>query len=229
MGLADGRWRIALSGSEPLVITILTEMMTYLWEPDERYTAEAERLAQRAQAQESQAIAVRRLLVQLPRELLMATHVPGAQAWQATLEGGGPLLRDALARRLSDFPFPLVTPAPPCPLPTPRPFTLPAAGPDSALLLFVPLPSSQRPAAAALHAPFFQHMRVDRNIGYVAQCQWHACAGYEGLLALLQSPHLTPDALLRETAAFFERQGEVWRDVMSQAWVGSVSGEGAER
>ncbi|EOU9530643.1 pyrroloquinoline quinone biosynthesis protein PqqF [Cronobacter dublinensis] len=229
VGLADGRWRIALSGSEPLVITILTEMMTYLWEPDERYTAEAERLAQRAQAQESQAIAVRRLLAQLPRELLMATHVPGAQAWQATLEGGGPLLRDALARRLSDFPFPLVPPAPPRPLPTPRRFTLPAAGPDSALLLFVPLPSSQHTAAAALHAPFFHHMRVDQNIGYVAQCQWHACAGYEGLLALLQSPHLTPDALLRETAAFFERQGDVWRDVMSQAWVGSVSGEGAER
>ncbi|CCJ83535.1 FIG00554312: hypothetical protein [Cronobacter dublinensis 1210] len=121
--------------------------MTYLWEPDERYTAEAERLAQRAQAQESQAIAVRRLLAQLPRELRMATHVPGTQAWQATLEGGGPLLHDALARRLSDFPFPLVTPAPPRPLPTPRRFTLPAAGPDSA------------PAAVCAAAIFAAHGR----------------------------------------------------------------------
>ncbi|EKS1846832.1 hypothetical protein QBD22_003789 [Cronobacter muytjensii] len=93
----------------------------------------------------------------------------------------------------------------------------------------MPLAPAQRKAAAALHAPFFQHMRVERNIGYVAQCQWHACAGYEGLLALLQSPHLSPEALLRETTAFFERQGEAWRDVMSQAWVGSVAGEGAER
>ena len=43
----------------------------------------------------------------------------------------------------------------------------------------------QREAATALHAPFFQHMRVENNIGYVAQCQWHTCADYEGLLALL--------------------------------------------
>ncbi|MEX5384180.1 pyrroloquinoline quinone biosynthesis protein PqqF [Cronobacter muytjensii] len=229
VGSVNGDWRITLSGDEALIMVLLTEMMTYLWEPDNRYRAEAERLAQRAQAEENQAIAVRRLLAQLPRELLMATRVPGAQAWQATLDGGGPLLRDALARRLSDFPFPLVTPQPPRPLPAPHRFTLPANGTDSALLLFIPLMPAQRKAAAALHAPFFQHMRVERNIGYVAQCQWHACAGYEGLLALLQSPHLSPEALLRETTAFFEGQDEAWRAVTQKAWVGSVAGEGGER
>ncbi|EPU7482085.1 pyrroloquinoline quinone biosynthesis protein PqqF, partial [Cronobacter sakazakii] len=147
----------------------------------------------------------------------------------ATLDGGGPLLRDALARRLTDFPFTLVTPTPPRPLPAPHRFTLPANGTDSALLLFVPLVASQREAVTALHAPFFQHMRVGNNIGYVAQCQWHTCAGYEGLLALLQSPHLSPDALLHETTAFFERQGEAWRALTQKAWVGSVAGEGGER
>ncbi|WP_105628494.1 pyrroloquinoline quinone biosynthesis protein PqqF [Cronobacter malonaticus] len=229
VGTVEGRWRIALCGDEALMMMLVTEMMTYLWEPDDRYSAEAGRLAARAQAQEDQAIAVRRLLAQLPRELLMATGGPRAQAWQATLDGGGPLLRDALARRLSDFPFPLVTPTPPRPLPAPHRFTLPAHGADSALLLFVPLAASQREAVTALQAPFFQHMRVENNIGYVAQCQWHTCAGYEGLLALLQSPHLSPDALLHETTAFFERQGEAWRAVTQRAWVGSVAGEGAER
>ncbi|MDI7691573.1 pyrroloquinoline quinone biosynthesis protein PqqF [Cronobacter malonaticus] len=228
-GLVEGRWRIALCGDEALLMMLATEMMTYLWEPDDRYGAEAERLATRAQAQEAQAIAVRRLLAQLPRELLMATGDTSAQAWQATLEGGGPLLRDALARRLSDFPFPLITPKPPRPLPAPHRFTLPANGADSALLLFVPLVASQREAVTALQAPFFHHMRVDKNIGYVAQCQWHACAGYEGLLALLQSPHLSPDALLHETTALFEGQSEAWRAVTQRAWVGSVAGEGAER
>ncbi|MBF4835612.1 pyrroloquinoline quinone biosynthesis protein PqqF [Cronobacter malonaticus] len=227
-GLVEGRWRITLCGDEALMMMLATEMMTYLWEPDDRYGAEAERLATRAQAQEDQAIAVRRLLAQLPRELLKATAAPGAQAWQATLESGGPLLRDALARRLSDFPFPLVTPTPPRPLPAPHRFTLPANGADSALLLFVPLAASQREAVTALQAPFFQHMRVEKNIGYVAQCQWHTCAGYEGLLALLQSPHLSPDALLHETTAFFERQGEAWRAVTQKVWVGSVAGEGGE-
>ncbi|ELZ1657875.1 pyrroloquinoline quinone biosynthesis protein PqqF [Cronobacter sakazakii] len=227
-GLIEGRWRIALCGNEALLMMLATEMMTYLWEPDDRYGAEAERLAARAQAQEAQAIAVRRLLAQLPRELLKAAGDTSAQSWQATLEGGGPLLRDALARRLTDFPFPLVTPTPPRPLPAPHRFTLPANGADSALLLFVPLVASQREAATALHAPFFQHMRVENNIGYVAQCQWHTCAGYEGLLALLQSPHLSPDTLLHETTAFFERQGEAWRAVTQKAWVGSVAGEGGE-
>ncbi|EOL8999397.1 pyrroloquinoline quinone biosynthesis protein PqqF [Cronobacter sakazakii] len=228
-GLIEGRWRIALCGDEALLMMLATEMMTYLWEPDDRYGAEAERLAARAQAQEAQAIAVRRLLAQLPRELLKAAGDTSAQAWQATLEGGGPLLRDALARRLTDFPFPLVAPTPPRPLPAPHRFTLPANGTDSALLLFVPLVASQREAATALHAPFFQHMRVENNIGYVAQCQWHTCAGYEGLLALLQSPHLSPDALLNETTAFFERQGEAWRALTQKAWVGCVTGEGGER
>ncbi|MDQ9202471.1 insulinase family protein [Cronobacter sakazakii] len=227
-GLIEGRWRIALCGDEALLMMLATEMMTYLWEPDDRYGAEAERLAARAQAQEAQAIAVRRLLAQLPRELLKAAGDTSAQAWQATLEGGGPLLRDALARRLTDFPFPLVAPTPPRPLPAPHRFTLPANGTDSALLLFVPLVASQREAATALHAPFFQHMRVENNIGYVAQCQWHTCAGYEGLLALLQSPHLSPDALLNETTAFFERQGEAWRALTQKAWVGCVTGEGGE-
>lgn len=227
-GLVEGRWRITLCGDEALLMMLATEMMTYLWEPDDRYGAEAERLAARAQAQEDQAIAVRRLLAQLPRELLKAAGDTSAQAWQATLEGGGPLLRDALARRLTDFPFPLVTPTPPRPLPAPHRFTLPANGADSALLLFVPLVASQREAVTALHAPFFQHMRVENNIGYVAQCQWHTCAGYEGLLALLQSPHLSPDALLHEATAFFERQGEAWRAVTQKAWVGCVTGEGEE-
>ncbi|ELY2786035.1 pyrroloquinoline quinone biosynthesis protein PqqF [Cronobacter sakazakii] len=228
-GLVEGRWRIALCGDEALLMMLATEMMTYLWEPDDRYGAEAERLAARAQTQEDQAIAVRRLLAQLPRELLMAAGDTSAQAWQATLEGGGPLLRDALARRLTDFPFPLVTPKPPRPLPAPHRFTLPANGTDSALLLFMPLVASQREAVTALQAPFFQHMRVENNIGYVAQCQWHTFAGYEGLLALLQSPHLSPDALLHEATAFFERQGEAWRALTQKAWVGSVAGEGAER
>ncbi|ELY4033923.1 pyrroloquinoline quinone biosynthesis protein PqqF [Cronobacter sakazakii] len=227
-GLVEGRWRITLCGDEALLMMLATEMMTYLWEPDDRYGAEAERLAARAQAQEAQAIAVRRLLAQLPRELLKAAGDTSAQAWQATLEGGGPLLRDALARRLTDFPFPLVTPTPPRPLPAPHRFTLPTNGTDSALLLFMPLVASQREAATALHAPFFQHMRVENNIGYVAQCQWHTCAGYEGLLALLQSPHLSPDALLHETTAFFERRCEAWRAVTQKAWVGSVVGEGGE-
>ncbi|ELY3739556.1 pyrroloquinoline quinone biosynthesis protein PqqF [Cronobacter sakazakii] len=227
-GLIEGRWRIALCGDEALLMMLATEMMTYLWEPDDRYGAEAERLAARAQAQEAQAIAVRRLLAQLPRELLKAAGDTSAQAWQATLEGGGPLLRDALARRLTDFPFTLVTPTPPRPLPAPHRFTLPANGADNALLLFVPLVASQREAVTALQAPFFQHMRVENNIGYVAQCQWHTCAGYEGLLALLQSPHLSPDALLNETTAFFERQGEAWRAVTQKAWVGCVTGEGGE-
>ncbi|WP_105538776.1 hypothetical protein [Cronobacter turicensis] len=93
----------------------------------------------------------------------------------------------------------------------------------------MPLVASQREAVTALQAPFFQHMRVEKNIGYVAQCQWHTCAGYEGLLALLQSPHLSPDALLHETTAFFERQGDAWRAVTQKAWVGSVAGEGGER
>ncbi|ELY4081916.1 pyrroloquinoline quinone biosynthesis protein PqqF [Cronobacter sakazakii] len=227
-GLVEGRWRITLCGDEALLMMLATEMMTYLWEPDDRYGAEAERLAARAQAQEAQAIAVRRLLAQLPRELLKAAGDTSAQAWQATLEGGGPLLRDALARRLTDFPFPIVAPTPPRPLPAPHRFTLPTNGTDSALLLFMPLVASQREAATALHAPFFQHMRVENNIGYVAQCQWHTCAGYEGLLALLQSPHLSPDALLNETTAFFERQGEAWRAVTQKAWVGCVTGEGGE-
>ncbi|EGT5187073.1 pyrroloquinoline quinone biosynthesis protein PqqF [Cronobacter sakazakii] len=227
-GLVEGRWRITLCGDEALLMMLATEMMTYLWEPDDRYGAEAERLAARAQAQEAQAIAVRRLLAQLPRELLKAAGDTSAQAWQATLEGGGPLLRDALARRLTDFPFPIVAPTPPRPLPAPHRFTLPTNGTDSALLLFMPLVASQREAATALHAPFFQHMRVENNIGYVAQCQWHTCADYEGLLALLQSPHLSPDALLHEATAFFERQGEAWRAVTQKAWVGCVTGEGEE-
>ncbi|ELY5886018.1 pyrroloquinoline quinone biosynthesis protein PqqF [Cronobacter sakazakii] len=227
-GLVEGRWRITLCGDEALLMMLATEMMTYLWEPDDRYGAEAERLAARAQAQEAQAIAVRRLLAQLPRELLKAAGDTSAQAWQATLEGGGPLLRDALARRLTDFPFPIVAPTPPRPLPAPHRFTLPTNGTDSALLLFMPLVASQREAATALYAPFFQHMRVENNIGYVAQCQWHTCADYEGLLALLQSPHLSPDALLHEATAFFERQGEAWRAVTQKAWVGCVTGEGEE-
>lgn len=80
------------------------------------------------------------------------------------------------------------------------PIALPHSSGENALLVFIPLPTGASLTAFRLLAqftiqPFFQQMRVEKQLGYVASSRYLRCADRDGLLFALQSSKLAPMAL----------------------------------
>ncbi|MGP3590653.1 pyrroloquinoline quinone biosynthesis protein PqqF [Vagococcus sp. WN89Y] len=229
-----GIWQLTLRGDALLMQAMLAGINHHLSSVDDNAIVQGQLALARAQATERQSSAVRRLLTQLPRELQAAVASPAQRAWQAQLTGGDEPLYQALSRLLSEFTFPVIAEAPSPALPVPGGhFFLPAQEEEKALLLFLPVDGSEPAQSQVLvqrYQPrFFHHMRVERNLGYVAECQWYRCADAEGVLVAMQSPELSPEALFSEVQAFFTHEADVathpaarWlAQQLPQAWRGA--------
>jgi len=208
-----GIWQLHLRGDALLMQAMLAGINHHLSAADDNAVVQGRLALARAQATEMQSSAVRRLLSQLPRELQAAVANPSQHAWQALLMGGDAQLHHALSRLLSEFIFPIVASAPAPALPAVgQHFFLPTQGDEKALLLFLPADGSEPAGLQALvqrYQPlFFHRMRVERNLGYVAECQWYRCADTEGVLVAMQSPDIAPDELFSEVQRFFADQAQ---------------------
>lgn len=207
----QGIWQLQLSGEAPLMRAALTAIAARLRAFPA--AAQGEHAWQREQQQARGEIPVRRLLNQLPRWLMADAVVKALPhcEWQAGLTGGDAALCEDLARLLSEMPG-RVVPATRWLLHQPvagahHPLSQPQG--DTALLLFCPLtqPDTEAQLAWRLLALicqplFFQRLRVERQVGYVASCSFHHTADREGILLALQSPQLSGDALYQHVQRF---------------------------
>ncbi|MBS0973607.1 pyrroloquinoline quinone biosynthesis protein PqqF, partial [Serratia rubidaea] len=118
-----------------------------------------------------------------------------------------------LSQLLSAFPAPIVTAQDVVPIAAAQPVRLSDdRADDRTLLLFYPL-ADDTPTArlalrllAQLYAPrFFQRLRVELNIGYVAHCAYHRCADRDGMLFALQSPRCSLEQLHNYTREFLQQ------------------------
>lgn len=234
----QGIWQLHLCGEALLMQSLLAEINQILQREDANAGVQARLALAQETAREMQGSAVRRLLAQLPRELTTADIHPAQQAWQAHLAGGDAALHQALSRLLSTFIFPVETEtdAPPL-IAVGKHFTLDTQEEDNALLLFLPVEEEieEMQALVQRYQPlFFHQMRVERSLGYVAQCQWYYCADRQGVLVVMQSPTHSPDALREEAQGFFVQQASAtpgpqaeWlAQQMPNAWRGT-SGKAA--
>ncbi|WP_413724084.1 insulinase family protein [Sodalis sp. RH16] len=83
---------------------------------------------------------------------------------------------------------------------------------DNAMILFCPPPAADvdtrlawRLLALIYQPLFFQQLRVEQNIGYVASCGFYNTVWHEGVLFALQSPHLNGEELFQRTLSFLRR------------------------
>ncbi|MDT3409838.1 UNVERIFIED_ORG: hypothetical protein QE398_000207 [Atlantibacter sp. SORGH_AS 304] len=218
--------------------SLLAEITQILQREDANAGVQARLALAQETAREMQGSAVRRLLAQLPRELTTSVAQPTQQVWQAHLAGGDAALHQALSRLLSAFIFPVETEtdAPPL-IASGKHFMLDTQEEDNALLLFLPVEEEieEMQALVQRYQPlFFHQMRVERSLGYVAQCQWYYCADRQGVLVVMQSPTHSADALREEAQGFFVQQASTtpgpqaeWlAQQMPNAWRGT-SGKAA--
>ncbi|WP_075183105.1 pyrroloquinoline quinone biosynthesis protein PqqF [Pantoea sp. 1.19] len=229
----QGVWTLRITAPAARLPAALAAAITLLRAEDPPADGEALRQARRALRQADRTIAVRRLLIRLPQAMRAAWPRPQL-AWQATLGGGDTPLRTRLTQYLSAFPRPLVAAAAPPPPPAGRRFQLTAQDDQHALLLFIPLPADRaaclRAGVSDLQPHFYQQLRIVRQLGYVAQCQWHACADAEGALLLLQSPHTEPAGLRRAVADFLRAEADrsptaqALLSRLAVAWCGEIVG-----
>jgi hypothetical protein len=91
-------------------------------------------------------------------------------------------------------------------------YTLTQTEGDNAFILFCPLPDADidthlawRLLALIYQPLFFQQLRVEQNIGYVASCSFHDTAWRSGILFALQSPHLNGEDLHQRTLSFLQQ------------------------
>ncbi|WP_213989164.1 pyrroloquinoline quinone biosynthesis protein PqqF [Sodalis sp. dw_96] len=90
-------------------------------------------------------------------------------------------------------------------------YTLPQAEGDHAFILFCPLPAADIDSQLAwrllalIYQPwYFQQLRVEQNIGYVANCSFYDTAWRAGIVFALQSPHFNGEELHQRTLAFLQ-------------------------
>ncbi|MBU3892437.1 pyrroloquinoline quinone biosynthesis protein PqqF [Serratia rubidaea] len=206
---SHGVWTLQLSGDAPLLGWALSQINQRLTSLDDALKQEAACSWQRTQLRAQGDIAVRRLAAQLPEVL---TSPGDAVCWQATLFAGDAALHQQLSQLLSAFPAQIVAAQDAAMITDARPVILSDEDDDRTLLLFYPLadvtPTSRLALRllAQLYAPrFFQRLRVELNIGYVAYCAYHRCADRDGMLFALQSPHCSLAQLQRYTHEFLQQ------------------------
>ncbi|MEA9392449.1 pyrroloquinoline quinone biosynthesis protein PqqF [Acerihabitans sp. TG2] len=159
-------------------------------------------------------------------------------SWQGTLYGGTASLHHRLSHMLSCFPGTFTTPTFPSSAATAAPlvavsscadastpavygqtgvtrFTLTQTEGDNAFVLFCPLPDTDINTQLAwrllglIYQPlFFQQLRVEQNVGYVANCRFHDMAWRSGILFVLQSPHLNGEDLHQRTLLFLQQMDQ---------------------
>ena len=85
--------------------------------------------------------------------------------------------------------------------------------PDSALMMYVQGAGSSHAerarvalTAQILSAPFFNELRTERQLGYVAFAQSYPLHNVPGLVLAVQSPVAAPGALAKEFEGFLQRQ-----------------------
>lgn len=232
----QGIWQLNLCGNPLLMQAMLASLIQRLQALDSNAAAQGRLALAQDRALERQGSAIRRLLAQLPRELHAAMAKPTQQHWQAQLTGGNAGLHQALSRLLSEFIYPIKAESAAHGLiPSGQHYSLAAHEEENALLLFLPLEARECVPMQALilrYQPrFFHQMRVERSLGYVAQCQWHRCADLQGVLVALQSPNHSPDKLFAEVQRFFAQQAQAeqrpeahWlAQQLPAAWRGTTS------
>ncbi|MCR0998168.1 pyrroloquinoline quinone biosynthesis protein PqqF [Serratia rubidaea] len=205
-----GVWTLQVSGDAPLLCRALSQVNQRLTSLDDALKQEAALSWQRAQLRAQGEIAVRRLAAQLPEVLAPPVD---AVCWQATLFAGDAALHQQLSQLLSAFPAPIVVAQDVAPIAAAQPVRLSDdCADDRTLLLYYPLADATPMARLALrllaqlYAPrFFQRLRVELNIGYVAHCAYHRCADRDGMLFALQSPRCSLEQLHNYTREFLQQ------------------------
>jgi coenzyme PQQ biosynthesis probable peptidase PqqF len=214
---AYGRfWQLKVSGlAEPLP-AVLEQALSLLIQPD------AQTLARYgAPADEPAVIPIRQLLKTLPDHYLnnSITHqtddlqrVWAEASWTGFATGFPPSARDALSHAPRRIPG----------LPEHSPLTAPWAtgtrweiepseSSENALLIFYPTPSHSldedatwRLFAQLMHAPFYQRLRVELQLGYAVFSGFRQIAGHGGLLFGVQSPSASAEQLVAHIETFIE-------------------------
>ncbi|MFD1800900.1 pyrroloquinoline quinone biosynthesis protein PqqF [Mixta tenebrionis] len=200
----QGVWQLQLSGEPALMQTALAAVSSRL----------AALPQQKIVPPERGEIAIRRLLRQLPRWLTATQPLCNdlqQSVWQAALTGGDRAQQQALARLLSQMPMRIAQgeswlrfdALAGCE------YRLTSVQGDSALLLFCPLAQPDLEAQLAwrllaqiLQPLFFQRLRMEQQVGYVASCSFHQTADRTGVLFALQSPQLKAAALRQHIERF---------------------------
>ena len=219
----QGLWLLQLSGSPSLMKTILSSLIERLSALPETLIAQGKREYQRRQDSLRGDIAVRTLIATLPALWQNNTEVPAESTlsqwhWQASLSGGSRELHQQLAQQLTAFPGMINAPhyyRPALPVPR-KAYRVTTDSQESAVTLFCPLTVMTEQAVAAwrclalIYQPaFFQQLRVEQNIGYVASSRFWQVAGHSGILFCLQSPTLDHDALWQGIDAFLQRMSSM--------------------
>jgi len=158
-----------------------------------------------ANAPQPDDVAIRELLRQLPQAVSASADTG---RWRAALYGGSAQQHAAIARWLTRIVGDSGHAAPPGL--RGKQLSVDHHSGDSALLLFLPCPAevslaALRALALLMEPRFFQRMRVEQQIGYVASCRYHRCADRDGILFALQSPGIAPDALLAQCQLFLQQ------------------------
>ena len=229
----QGVWLLQLRADDELMLSALAEICARLRALPDAIIRQGQRARRHELKREQGQIPVRRLLSQLPDWLSAAPAGNDSDrladtAWQGTLYGGTGGLHHGLSRMLSCFPGVFTAPAPPAAAfvsaatipvfagtPDAARHTLTQIGGDNAFVLFSPPPAADidtqlawRLLALIYQPLFFQQLRVEMNIGYVASCSFHETAWRAGILFAAQSPHLNGDELHQLTLTFLSQQDQ---------------------
>ena len=218
----QGLWLLQLHGGPELLQSMLSALIQRLSAISASVIAQGKRAYQRQQDSQRGDIAVRTLIAQLPALWLDNVDTPedfalSQRHWQASLFGGSQALQQRLAQLLGSFPGRVnaeqsaqrVWPVPQ------QEYCVATDSQDAAVVLFCPLTTMTAAATAAwrclalIYQPaFFQQLRVEQNIGYVASCRFWQVAGHSGVLFCLQSPTHDHTALWQGIDQFLQRIGQ---------------------
>ncbi|WP_152223578.1 pyrroloquinoline quinone biosynthesis protein PqqF [Pseudomonas sp. SCB32] len=204
-------WTLSVIGPGDRLDEPLIEALRVLQQPPASVLAQRDRLLQRDCLRQATALPIRQVLAAVPSTL--AGRSMGAPDWTVAQW-------DLLARR-AELPPSAQVPGLRAtePLPPPRlsgghhwhRWAGEGEG-EAALALFCPLPdrsavgeSRWRLLARVLEPGFHQRLRGELNLGYALYCGFRQIAGWRGVLFAVQSPHATPDALLRHLQDFLDQ------------------------
>lgn len=198
----QGVWQLLLrltDNSDGIVISILAQL-EMLTRQDSAFPS--------GFSDKADDVAIRQLFHILPQSL----NPPSCSlSWRAALYGGSPQLYQMAAHSLSQLTSvndPAVKPAYQH---DGKVVNIEHSGPDNALLVFIPRPgnvslAALRALAMLLQPQFFQQLRVEQQIGYVADCRYLRSADYDGLVLALQSPMRPVSTLLYHCKKFLLKQ-----------------------
>lgn len=222
-------WCLSLVGFAEAIPAILADLSPVLRNPPEASFTQGGRLAAREASLAGDGMLVRQLLDRLPRLLAdgpavqargeslepgrLLAHWRSAQ-WQALATGFSPTLSGPLSDALDTLPG-SAAPSPTTPIvPTAglrwRDVSSGAVLPETALLLFCPLPqqtpgceAAWRVLARLVEGHFFRRLRSELQLGYAVFSRFCQFGSQPGILFAVQSPTASAAQILAHIETFF--------------------------